>query len=605
VTPTPTPETLSAEKTVLGTLLGHPEHIEELSSRIAATDYADPKHEAIHDAILTVRNAGTPVDAISVAEHLRSHRALERVGGPAYLHQLVSYDMPVDTASHHAQLVREAAARRRVTELGTRIATLPADQNLLDLIPAARALLDQVEQASSDTSLHPARLRVITASDVQVRRVVYTWERRIPTGAITLMPGEEGIGKTTVGARIIADLTHGTLPGEHHGNPRDVIVIALEDGLEDVYVPRLAEAGADLNRVHIIRARVKESPNELPYEADIVIPRDLDLIAAEVKRVGAAMVWIDSLVTTLPDDLKAIAYKDTAKVLKTISGWAELHRIAVVAPWHLNKSTGSDTATRMMDSRAFRTAVRSVLLVVADPDAPEGTTQGLIALDKANAGTLHVPALRYRIRGATYYVTEVNPTTGEVTNAAATCGVADWLGEVEGNGRDLARDALAPRIERDNDPRAWLRDYLTAQGQSPRTEVLTAAKEDGFSDSAIKRAARTIVSSIVMSGQRPDGAPYRAAYWALKNATPTGSDQSGHQPDLTHPNDPTDPTGEAYQDPIDPNAAGQSKSGQSGQSSVRGPTGEPVTRLERRVLAGQPHLIDFESGHYYPDPEAS
>jgi archaellum biogenesis ATPase FlaH len=236
------------------------------------------------------------------------------------------------------------------------------------------------------------RLKVITASQVQERRVAYVWDGRIPIGSPTLMPGEEGIGKTTVGVRMMADLTRGALRGEFYGEPRDVVVMAPEDGIEDVVKPRFREAGADLDRVHFVVSR-----QEGEDEDSVILPRDLPLLTDVVRRVDAAMVWIDSLVTVLPDELKSISYKDVNKAMKAIGSWADVERVAVIAPWHLNESAGSDTALRMMDSRAFRTAVRSLLLIVADPDAEEGGPQrGIVALDKANAGTLNLdPPRRY------------------------------------------------------------------------------------------------------------------------------------------------------------------------------------------------------------------
>lgn len=395
-------------------------------------------------------------------------------------------------------------------------------------------------------------LDVVTASDVTLRRVRYLWDRRIPLGAMTLMPGEEGIGKTTVGVRLIAELTCGTLPGEHHGTPRDVIVLATEDGLEDVFVPRLQEAGADLSRVHIIRASIGLDGDK----RQVIVPRDLAYIRLLVRKHDAAMVYIDSLVTTLPDELKSISYKDTAKVLKALGGWAEAERVSVVAPWHLNKTSGSDTALRIMDSRAFRTAVRSMLLIVPDPDAPEGVTQGIVALDKANAGTLNVPALRYRIRSATYTVPEVDEQTGEVTDVTASCGVADWIGEVDGDGRQIAREALTPAIERDGSPKTWLREHLLSEGEASRVDVIAAAREAGFSLDQIKRAARSLgVHSRDVTGRdEKTGRPWRAAVWSLP--------QSGH----THPTAPTAPTGETTTAPTTPIGAGQTKSVQSVQS---------------------------------------
>ena len=411
------------------------------------------------------------------------------------------------------------------------------------------------------------RLVVVTAADVTPRRVRYLWDRRIPIGAATLMPGEEGIGKTAVGVRLIADLTRGTLAGEHYGTPRDCIVLATEDGLEDVFVPRLIEAGADLSRVHIVRARVGMDGKP----SEVIVPRDLALLSDLVSEHRAVLVWIDSLVTTLPDDLKSIAYKDTAKVLRTLGNWAESRRVALVAPWHLNKAAGSDTAVRIMDSRAFRTAVRAMLLVVPDPDAPEGTTQGIVALDKANAGTLHVPALRYRIRVASYVVDELDEDTGQVRQVPGSCAVADWVGEVEGDGRSIAREALAPRIEKVGTASQWLRDYLTEEGETARPAVIEAAAAAGFSIDAVKRAARAVgVQSRDESGRDEDtGHPWRRALWSLPSGAGGGS-QWVHTP----PDRPYRTYREDIHPPTTPIGAGQAQSVQSVRSGVCSPTGE-------------------------------
>jgi len=410
--------------------------------------------------------------------------------------------------------------------------------------------LDDTEQHEDDQAV---QLDVICAADVKLTRVRYVWERRIPVGAMTVLPGEEGIGKTTVGVRLIANLTRGTLEGEHYGTPRDVIVLAAEDGLADVFVPRLEQAGADLSRVHIVRARFAVDGTS----RDVIIPRDLDVIGAEVRKHNAAMVWIDSLVTTLPDELKSISYKEVAKALKAIGKWAEAEGVAVAAPWHLNKASGTDTAVRMMDSRAFRTAVRSVLLIVADPEADEGVTQGLVALDKANAGPLAVPALRYRIRSAQYEVTELDETTGELRNVAASCGVADWIGTVDGDGREIARATLAPRIEKDNDPKAWLHGFLTNGGETLRVDVIEAAEQAGFSRAAIERAAPSLpVHSRDENGQHPDTKrPYRRSWWSLPPS-----------PLVTDATEGTEGTGEGSSEGGGGIGAGQAQSPQSPQS---------------------------------------
>ena len=76
------------------------------------------------------------------------------------------------------------------------------------------------------------------------------------------------MGKTTVGVRLMADLTSGILRGEFQDHPQNVLIVAAEDGLEAVMRPRLEQAGADLERVWFVKARL--DPGQLAQ--DVVLP---------------------------------------------------------------------------------------------------------------------------------------------------------------------------------------------------------------------------------------------------------------------------------------------------------------------------------------------
>jgi hypothetical protein len=170
-------------------------------------------------------------------------------------------------------------------------------------------------------------------------------------------------------------------------------------------------------------------------------------------------------------------------------------------------------------------------------------------------------------------VTEVDEDTGAPVDRDDSCGVVDWIGEVDGDGRAIARDALAPRVEQEGTARQWLRQYLIDHPQVPRQQVLAAAEVAGHSESAIKRAARSLtLHSAKVTGQR-SGTPYQFASWSLP--------QSGH----SRPTDPTDPTGETSNDPTDPIYAGQLQLGQSDQRGSRDPTGDPVGIAVDRLQA--------------------
>ncbi len=405
-----------------------------------------------------------------------------------------------------------------------------------DTVRQARALAREVEPAAGDDSStaatvkvidsKPLALDVVSADQVTMRRVRYLWHGRIPLGAVTVAPGEEGIGKSTVlGALVVSDLTNGELPGEFYGQPQDVVIVAPEDGLADVLVPRLCAAGADLQRVHIVRSVTVEDQT-VPVE----LPRDLKVIHGLVSKVSAGLVLIDSLVTTFAAEVNTTKYKDTASVLRRLGEWAEEAGVAVLAPWHLNKREGTNTAARMMDSRAFRTAVRSVLLMVEDPEAPPGVTGGILALDKANAGTLNVPGLRYVIESAQV---EVSDDEAEGGTAVTEVGRARWTGEVDGTtARDTARSALEPAVKREGPTAAqWLTAYLAEHGETARAEVLKAAEAGPgqYSASAIKNAASALgVVSREVKGYK-DGRPYRAAFWRLKDDATASASTTGGQ----------------------------------------------------------------------------
>ena len=84
------------------------------------------------------------------------------------------------------------------------------------------------------------------ASQITPRPVRWLWPDRIPSGALTLLAGREGIGKILVCVHLAAQLTRGTLPGGRSGRPSRVMFATSEDAWEFTMVPRLIAAGADL-----------------------------------------------------------------------------------------------------------------------------------------------------------------------------------------------------------------------------------------------------------------------------------------------------------------------------------------------------------------------
>ena len=224
-----------------------------------------------------------------------------------------------------------------------------------------------------------------------------------------------------------------------------------------------------------------------------------------------------------------------------------------------------------------------MLLVVADPDKPG---EGLVALDKANAGTLAVPALRYRLRSAPYIVAESDPETGEVTEHSATVAVADWVGVEPGDGRAAARDLLVPAMSRDDDPAGWLRGYLTDAGETLRQTIVKAGREAGFGDKQLQRAAQRLrVLYRDATEDRPGTTPLRRVTWRLPD---DGQDTSRAKAPTTVPTVPT-----AAPKSLSVSSPSQVRSGEDG--------GDGHDRVRESVLTA---VLTESSDHRSTDSDA-
>ena len=225
------------------------------------------------------------------------------------------------------------------------------------------------------------------------RPVTWAWRKRIPKKALTLAVGEPGQGKSTFLADLIAKWTMGTLEGDFEGQPVEVVVCSAEDPVDEVLVPRLLAAGADMSRVHVVKL---EGPRS---DTDMILPLDLDALRYRINQANAKVLILDPVIAYLGGE-RFDAHRDgeVRKALKPIARVAEELDIAVVAVMHLNKNLLGNVLNRVGGSIGFVAAARSVLLLGNDPDPDTPADDGLriLAHAKSNFGRL-APALRFRV----------------------------------------------------------------------------------------------------------------------------------------------------------------------------------------------------------------
>lgn len=322
------------------------------------------------------------------------------------------------------------------------------------------------------------KLKVKPLAGMPAIRTDWLWDGRVPMGALTLVGGREGIGKSTLCYDIASDITRGTVRGFHNGEPRNVLIVATEDDWNRTIIPRLRAAKANLDRIFQVEVEMSD-PEAGPL--DVTFPKDVEAMAELVRANDVDMVLLDPLLSRLSIKLDSHKDSDVRQALEPVTRFAAQTGCAVLGLIHVNKSGSKDPLTSLMGSRAFVAVARAVLYVMIDPE-DEGLR--LLLQAKNNLGISNIPALRFSID---------NTPAGEDSNTREQLysGKLNWRGE-SSMSVDMAMelaDVSSDERTKVKDASEWLIDYLEAHnGLDERKAILAAAKVAGIAESTLDRA---------------------------------------------------------------------------------------------------------------------
>jgi replicative DNA helicase len=151
--PVAPPQNLEAEQSVLGAVLLSDTALPALiiDERLHPEDFYREAHGIVFAAMLDLHNAGEPVDALTLVEHLKQAGQLEAAGGRAAI-DLLSASVPaVGHVRQYARIVRENAMLRRLLgaayEIQARVHSHDAPpRELVDI--AERSILEVAHEDS-------------------------------------------------------------------------------------------------------------------------------------------------------------------------------------------------------------------------------------------------------------------------------------------------------------------------------------------------------------------------------------------------------------------------------------------------------------------------
>jgi replicative DNA helicase len=150
------PQDVAAEQSALGSMMLSKDAIAECSEIVRALDFYRPAHETIYEAVVDLYARGEPVDAITVSDELTKRGDLQRIGGTAYLHQLIASVPTAANASFYAEIVAERAVLRRLVEAGTRIVQSGyAGGDVEEIVNAAQAEVYGVAETRGGNDYRP------------------------------------------------------------------------------------------------------------------------------------------------------------------------------------------------------------------------------------------------------------------------------------------------------------------------------------------------------------------------------------------------------------------------------------------------------------------
>lgn len=326
--------------------------------------------------------------------------------------------------------------------------------------------------------------KVKRASQIEPQPITWLWEGWIPYGAITLLDGNPGEGKSTLAADLISRVSSGRpLPGQSAEKARPaskVLVVSAEDSPAKIIIPRLIATDGNRENVFLWLGVGQKKGARLPK-----LPLDIPKLQALLWDHRPALVLIDPFLSYLETDTDSHKAQDVGGVLLQLAQLAEKYDTAMILVRHLNKLGGGTALYRGLGSIGIIGTARSGMILATNPDDDK---QLILASTKHN----------WSKRPKSIVLKIEQKTTSKDTYA----GRVEWVGET-----DLSADDLVAKPEKKGSGEAtagayeWLQKVL-ADGPKSAIDVSIAADAAGVAERTIERVKKSLGVEVYREGRR-------------------------------------------------------------------------------------------------------
>lgn len=162
------PHNEQAEYSVLGAMMVDKKAINVVFEELKAEDFYFDSNRWIFEAMKELEVDGQPIEIVSVADRLKAHDQLDRVGGYAFIAELSTKVSLTENVSYYCRLVRETSILRRLIQGCSSISekAYRAEENLEDIIDFAETQIFDV--AEGNTSNSPVKLDKVLVSSFEI-----------------------------------------------------------------------------------------------------------------------------------------------------------------------------------------------------------------------------------------------------------------------------------------------------------------------------------------------------------------------------------------------------------------------------------------------------
>jgi hypothetical protein len=322
---------------------------------------------------------------------------------------------------------------------------------------------------------------IVCAADIQPQNMPWLWYGHLPADALEIIAGVPDAGKSQIQIQYVACVTTKRpwpdgAPGM--SEPRNVIMMTAEDTLKGMLLPRLIAAGADLNRVKILKGVRKDDRDQM-----FLLAEDLEMLEQKIADIGdVGLVVIDPITAYMGGKVDSHRATDVRSQLGPLKDLAERTCVGFSVLTHPPKNASQRAIDQYLGSQAFIAAPRIGHLCLEEIEQDEfgqrrATGRRLFTNSKNNPMPKR-PTIAYRIVDA---IGGIDPITGADVKISKIA----WE-EVMGITADEALAAGSAKKGR-SEPRMFLMNVL-ANGPVPVKLIEERAEACGLSKDQLKYA---------------------------------------------------------------------------------------------------------------------